>query len=84
MTQEEIAEANRINQEQWSLDRLRTKQKAIDHMQMEISALRGALATIAEWHLPYPGFSWENGSNGERDHFRAVARAALARTDCHD
>lgn len=59
------------------LQRIQEQRKAIDNMRLQIAGLRGALLAVAEWRLPHPGFGWVNGSNGERDHFRDVARHAL-------
>lgn len=39
--------------------------------------MRAALLLIAEWKQPYNGFSWEMGSNGERDYFRDIAKKVL-------
>jgi hypothetical protein len=59
------------------MDKIHRQRAAMDHMRLENAVLRGALLAIVEWETPHPGFGWENGSNGERDHFRAVARRAL-------
>ena len=39
--------------------------------------MRAALFLIAEWKLPYYGFASQMGCNGERDHFREIARKGL-------
>lgn len=49
----------------------------IDEMKETIAKQRMALLLIQEWKMPYKGFSWDQGSNGERDYFREVARKAL-------
>jgi len=46
-------------------------------MKNTIAKQRQALLLIAEWHLPYNSFSFDNGSNGERDYFKKVAQEAL-------
>lgn len=60
------------------LQRVRSQREAIDNMSAQIACLRGALLAISEWRMPYPGFAWQNGSNGERDYIRNVAQIALA------
>lgn len=77
MTQEEIDQANRRAYEDRTIEMIQTRNKAIASLEQQLATCRSALLLIEEWQLPYPGFSWENGSNGERDHFRRVARNAL-------
>lgn len=55
--------------------------------QQRIVELEGALELIAEWRMPRTGlyhpdgseqsYGWANGSNGEREFVRDVAKAAL-------
>lgn len=57
-------------------------------MQEERNKARAALERIAAWEMPVTGRTWDDGtpmsyaacygSNGERDHIKAMARAALA------
>lgn len=78
MTQEEIDEYNRKASDDHMLERIRRHRAAMRSMELELAVLRGALTVVSEWRMPYSGFSWDNGSNGERDHFRRVADTALA------
>lgn len=50
----------------------------IDEMKETIAKQRMALLLIQEWKMPYKHFGLEQGSNGERDYFREVARKALS------
>lgn len=68
-----------MDQEEANAQRIRQQRDAIDHMRKENVLFRSALLAIAEWKMPYPGFGFDQGSNGERDHFRDLARSVLER-----
>lgn len=60
------------------LERIDRSRVAMAQVCAENAVLRGGLLSVNEWHLPYRGFAIYEGSNGERDHFREIARLALA------
>lgn len=49
----------------------------IINLQNQVTRMRAALLMIEGWHMPYRGFAMDQGSNGERDYVRAIARDAL-------
>jgi hypothetical protein len=61
-----------------------------DSLRATVSAQAAALQTIVDWQTPKTGkfhpdgnemsYGWCYGSNGERDHFREIARATLAQS----
>lgn len=61
------------------LERIQRQGRHLHHLRGQIGILRGALHVVVEWEEPYPGFSMDQGSNGMRDHFRDIARNALAK-----
>lgn len=49
----------------------------IINLQSQVTRMRAALLMIEGWHMPYRGYAMDQGSNGERDYVRAIARDAL-------
>lgn len=59
------------------LEIIRQRNTTIHNLKWWNVALRAALLLIGEWKEPYPGFGADNGSNGMRDHFQAIALTTL-------
>lgn len=66
-----------VGTEEYYNEQLSSLKERVDNLVEDNLKLRAALLLIEDWSLPYKGFVWENGSNGEREHFRSIARKAL-------
>lgn len=56
---------------------IQRQREAICKLTEQVTKMRAALLMIEGWHMPYRGYSFDQGSNGERDYVRQIARDAL-------
>lgn len=67
------------SEEDRSTEIIRRQRELICRLTDQVTHMRQALLMIEGWHMPYRGYAFDLGSNGERDYVRALAKDALAK-----
>lgn len=63
--------------EEHQSQRIIRQNATVDELIKTNARYRQALLLISEWKMPYSGFGFDKGSNGQRDFFRFIATKAL-------